>query len=190
MGICACLHYDCYTEVCNIHVLRQSVGNRLLCINLWMSDDLARHSGSTEQAIESNCVCNACYMLCHLQNYTFNNVSMYLLLVLCMYIVCAYVHVQSIQFCVHITLHQLRTRRALLQSKDVPLRTRRELRLYKVYGDSALLALNRTSLNCSNALLALNWWYIDAYSFLVIIVTTCMYQHLITHLVKSLQNKK
>ena len=51
---------------------------------------------------------------------------------------------------------QLRARRALLQIKDVPLRTRRALLLYKVYGDSALLVLNGTSLNFNNALLALN----------------------------------
>ena len=51
---------------------------------------------------------------------------------------------------------QLRARRALLQVKDVPLRTRRALLLYKVYGDSALLVLNGTSLICNNALLALN----------------------------------
>ena len=41
---------------------------------------------------------------------------------------------------------QLRARRALLQLKDVPLRTRRALLLYKVYGNSALLVLNGTSL--------------------------------------------
>ena len=52
---------------------------------------------------------------------------------------------------------RLRARRALLQLKDVPLRTRRALSLYKVVGDSALLVLNGTSLSCNNALLALNW---------------------------------
>ena len=52
---------------------------------------------------------------------------------------------------------QLRARRALLQCKDVLLRSRRALLLYKVYGNSALLVLNRTSLKCNNALLALNW---------------------------------
>ena len=51
---------------------------------------------------------------------------------------------------------QLRARRALLQSKDVPLRTRRAVSLYKVYVNSALLVLNGTSLICNNALLALN----------------------------------
>ena len=49
---------------------------------------------------------------------------------------------------------------ALLQLKDVPLRTRRALLLYKVNGNSALLVLNGTSLICYNALLALNWRYI------------------------------
>ena len=34
-----------------------------------------------------------------------------------------------------------------------------QLSLYKVYGNSAILVLNRTSLNCNNALLALNWRY-------------------------------
>ena len=37
---------------------------------------------------------------------------------------------------------QLRARRALLQLKDVPLRTRRALSLYKVNGNNAHLALN------------------------------------------------
>ena len=40
--------------------------------------------------------------------------------------------------------------------KDVPLRTRRALWLYNIYGDSALLVLNGTSLNGDSALLALN----------------------------------
>ena len=40
--------------------------------------------------------------------------------------------------------------------KDVPLRTRRALSLYKVYVDSTLLVLNGTSLNSYSALLALN----------------------------------
>ena len=40
--------------------------------------------------------------------------------------------------------------------KDVPLRTRRALSLYKVYGDSALLVLDGTLLNSINALLALS----------------------------------
>ena len=39
---------------------------------------------------------------------------------------------------------------------DIPLRSKRTLSLYKVYGDSALLVLNRTSLNSVNALLALS----------------------------------
>ena len=40
--------------------------------------------------------------------------------------------------------------------EDVPLKTRRALSLYKVYGDSALLVLNETSLNIINTLLVLN----------------------------------
>ena len=56
-----------------------------------------------------------------------------------------------------VTNRQLRARRALLQFKDVPLRTRKALFLYNVYNDSALLVLNRTSLICNNTLLALNW---------------------------------
>ena len=51
----------------------------------------------------------------------------------------------------------MRARRALLQLKDDPLRTRRALSLYKVNGNSALLVLNGTSLICNNALLALIW---------------------------------
>ena len=46
-----------------------------------------------------------------------------------------------------IPLCQVRTRRALMQVKDVPSRTKRALSLYKVYGDSALLVLNGTLLN-------------------------------------------
>ena len=55
------------------------------------------------------------------------------------------------------TQRQLRARRALLQIKDLPLRTRRALSPYTLYSNSALLVLNGTSLNCNNALLALNW---------------------------------
>ena len=55
----------------------------------------------------------------------------------------------------------MRTRRVLMQIKDVPLslRARRAFLLYKVYGDSALLVLNGTSLNSVNTLLALSWQY-------------------------------
>ena len=52
---------------------------------------------------------------------------------------------------------QLRARRALLQIKDVPLRTRRALSPYTLYSNNALLVLNGTSLNYNNGLLALNW---------------------------------
>ena len=55
------------------------------------------------------------------------------------------------------TYRQLRVRRALSIFKDVLLRSRRVLSLYKVYGDSAILVLNKT-LNSVRALLALNWW--------------------------------
>ena len=47
---------------------------------------------------------------------------------------------------------QLRARRALLQIKDVPLRTRRALLPLTLYSNSALLVLNRTSLSCNNNL--------------------------------------
>ena len=43
-----------------------------------------------------------------------------------------------------------------MQFKDVQLKTRRALSPYKVYGDSALLVLEGTSLNSANVLLALN----------------------------------
>ena len=56
----------------------------------------------------------------------------------------------------NLTIRQLRARRALPLFKDILLRTRRALSLYKVYGNSALVGLNRTSLNSNNALLALN----------------------------------
>ena len=54
-----------------------------------------------------------------------------------------------------LTYHQLRARRALPIFKDIPLKTRKELSLYKVCGDSALLLLNGTSLNNDSSLLAL-----------------------------------
>ena len=54
---------------------------------------------------------------------------------------------------------QLRARRLLVLFKDVPLRTRRALSLYKVYGDIALLVLNGTALNNINALLVLSRRY-------------------------------
>ena len=40
--------------------------------------------------------------------------------------------------------------------KDVALRTKRGLSMYKVYGDSTLLVLNGTPLNSVNAILALS----------------------------------
>ena len=55
-----------------------------------------------------------------------------------------------------VTNRQLRVRRALMMFKDVPLRTRRALSLYKVYGKNALLIISGTSLNNVKALLALN----------------------------------
>ena len=57
--------------------------------------------------------------------------------------------------------HQLRARRALMLFKDVPLRTKRGLSLYKVCGDSALLVLNGTLLNNVNVLLALSGRYVQ-----------------------------
>ena len=71
----------------------------------------------------------------------------------------------------------LRTRRALSIFKDVPLRTRRGLSLCKVYGDSALLVLNGTSLNnytCST-LLALNWRFQENECYVYEPTTTYMY---------------
>ena len=57
--------------------------------------------------------------------------------------------------CTCMLCRQLRARRALLQLKDVPLRTRRGLLLYKVNGNITLLVLNGTSLICNSARLAL-----------------------------------
>ena len=54
-----------------------------------------------------------------------------------------------------------RTRRALMMFKDVLLRTRKTLLLYKVYGDSAHLVLNETSLKFINTLLALSRRYAE-----------------------------
>ena len=119
------------------------------CQTIWLGILGAPNKPLNQTVCVMHATCYVIYRTIHL--------TMYLLLVLCMHIGCACVHVQNIQFCVHITLHQLRTRRALLQSKDVPLRTRRELKtVQSLDGDSALLALNRTSLNRNNALLALN----------------------------------
>ena len=53
----------------------------------------------------------------------------------------------------------------LLQFKDVPLRTRRALSPLTLYNNSALLVLSGTSLNCRNALLALNWWSKDVSNY-------------------------
>ena len=55
-----------------------------------------------------------------------------------------------------IRYRQLSARRASLQFKHFPMRVRRVLLLYKVYGNRSLLAINGTSLNCNDALLALN----------------------------------
>ena len=57
------------------------------------------------------------------------------------------------------TNHQLRARRELSIFKDVPLRTRRVLSLYNVYGNSAILALNwwKSHINCEE----IGWgWYL------------------------------
>ena len=55
---------------------------------------------------------------------------------------------------IHEQYRQLRARRGLSISKDVPLITSRAPLLYNDYADSALLGLNGTSLNSDNALLA------------------------------------
>ena len=51
---------------------------------------------------------------------------------------------------------RLRTRRALTLLNHVPFRTRRVLSLYKVYGDSVVLVLNRIPLDSINAFLVLS----------------------------------
>ena len=56
---------------------------------------------------------------------------------------------------IYLSWRKLRARRALKLFKDVPLRTRRALLLYEVYGGSALLVLNGTSSNSINAILVL-----------------------------------
>ena len=52
---------------------------------------------------------------------------------------------------------QLRAKRVLMKFKDVLLRTREALSLYKVYGNSAFLVLNGTLLVSVNALLAISF---------------------------------
>ena len=71
---------------------------------------------------------------------------------------CVCVHLVTTFMYVHgcVFYRQLRARRVLSLFKNVALRTRRALLLYNVYGDSALLVLNGTSLNINNALLVLN----------------------------------
>ena len=67
-----------------------------------------------------------------------------------------------------------------LQVKDVPLRTRRALSLYKVYGDSALPVLSGT--NSSNALLVLSgrcflWGKDYIYMYLLYLWTDRLFAH-------------
>ena len=61
------------------------------------------------------------------------------------------------------------SQKGVMMFKDVRLRTRRVMSLYSLWriGDSALLVLNRTSLNSINVLLTLSWryWFIDLVSF-------------------------
>ena len=72
--------------------------------------------------------------------------------------------------CTHIecfmwTHCQVRARRVLSIFKDVPLRTRRVLLPYTFYSNSALLVLNRTSLDIDSSLLAFNWQYVMSIVF-------------------------
>ena len=76
----------------------------------------------------------------------------------------------SYYFVIKVYNGKLRASRALLLFNDVPLRTRRALLLYKVYGNSALLVLNGTSLNNVNALLVLSRCYVFMY-----VVWRCIY---------------
>ena len=57
------------------------------------------------------------------------------------------------------TLSTVESQKGAINIQDVPFRTRAARSLYKVYGNSALLVLNRTSLYSDSALLALNWRY-------------------------------
>ena len=71
-----------------------------------------------------------------------------------------------------------------LQLKDVPLRTRWALLLYKVNGNSALLVLNGTSLICNSALLALSWlYYIQCLPFNFWLLTS---EHMRIHYIGNL----
>ena len=49
----------------------------------------------------------------------------------------------------------------------VPLRTRRALSQYKVYGNSTLLVLNETSLSSNNTLLVLNGTSLSSFNTLL-----------------------
>ena len=92
--------------------------------------------------------------------------SLYLLLILTLpsLDLSSYLFLSKTQFC------ELRARRALSQFNDVPLRTRRGLLLYNVYGDSALLVLNGMSLNSVNALLVLSRRWALASSYLLFVL--------------------
>ena len=71
-------------------------------------------------------------------------------------------------------LRQLRVRKALLIFKDVPLRTRRALSLYNVYGDNALPVLSGVSLNRDSGLLDLNWRFVSLlFLFCLNFFSTC-----------------
>ena len=68
------------------------------------------------------------------------------------------------------------------------LRTRRALSLYRVYGDSALLVLNGTSLSCNNALMALNWWNDHVHSIGKCNILSWQTDHQIIHIPTLLYN--
>ena len=67
--------------------------------------------------------------------------------------------------CLHIFSWD-RARRVLTMFNIVPLRTRRALSLYTVYGDRALLVLYNTLLNSLFAPLPLSRWYLFGANFL------------------------
>ena len=61
---------------------------------------------------------------------------------------------------------QFQARRALMLFKNVLLRTRKALLVYKVYGNNTLLVLNEISLNSVNALLALSRRFYEVFKFM------------------------
>ena len=56
-------------------------------------------------------------------------------------------------------ISSVESQKGVIAAQRCSVENQKRLMLYKVYGNSALLVLNGTSVSCNNALLALNWRY-------------------------------